>query len=470
MTKPHYRITADGSVYRMADGYRNMVANLGTDRDKAAWGQYATRVLTYADLLNAYRSAWLPRKIVDIPALDAVRKWRAWQAEADQITAIEAEEKRLNLREKVRQCYTAARLFGGAAIYIGTGDQNVAEPLTPDRVGLQGIQFLTVLTPLQINPLALDRDATSQTYGKPRAYQIVTENGGALEIHPSRLVVFDGAMIPDPWMVGTGWSDSVLQATIEAIQQADSTTANIASLVFEAKVDVIHIPKLMDLIRGADGESAVVQRLMLGARAKGNNGTLILDGGDKDGNGKEEYDQKQASFGTLPDLMMSFFQAVAGAADIPMTRLFGQSASGLNSTGDGDERNYFDHIQALQELELSPAMSVLDDCLIRSAIGSRPDEVFYTWRPLRQISETERATIFKTTADAARSLAGSSAGELLPIEALSVALTNELTEQGVLPGLDQAIKEYGTLAENEPDEAETAAATLPPVKEPEPEE
>ena len=53
---------------------------------------------------------------VDIPALDATRRWRAWQADKAQIEKIEAEEVRLDLRAKVKQAMTRARLFGGAAM------------------------------------------------------------------------------------------------------------------------------------------------------------------------------------------------------------------------------------------------------------------------------------------------------------------------------------------------------------------
>jgi hypothetical protein len=43
---------------------------------------------------------------------------------------------------------------------------------------------------------------------------------------------------------------------------------------------------------------------------------------------------------------------VAGAADIPLTRLLGQSPRGLQSTGDGEERDYHSMIKARQSGEL----------------------------------------------------------------------------------------------------------------------
>jgi len=86
-------------------------------------------MLTDEQIVAAYRGSWLPRKIVDIPALDSCRKWRNWQAEDDQIAAIEELETRLNVKGKILEASKKARLFGGAALYIGTSDANPDLPL-----------------------------------------------------------------------------------------------------------------------------------------------------------------------------------------------------------------------------------------------------------------------------------------------------------------------------------------------------
>jgi len=52
------------------DSLTNLVSRMGTGRDKAASSFYAFTPLSDAELLAAYRTAWLPRKIVDIPAFE----------------------------------------------------------------------------------------------------------------------------------------------------------------------------------------------------------------------------------------------------------------------------------------------------------------------------------------------------------------------------------------------------------------
>lgn len=422
-----------GVVRYFSDKLVNLVANLGTERDKASGSAYAPVVMSDEELVNAYRGAWLPRKIVDIPAMDACRKWRNWQADKAQIEKIEAEEKRLGIKAKVLDAMIKARLFGGAAVFIGTGDRDLSQPLNPDRIRSGGIKYLTVMTRRNLHPTEIEQDPESPRYGKPRAFTLA---GNSVTIHPSRLIEFVGARHPDADLAmgqDQGWGDSVLLAVMDAIKHADATMANIASLIFEAKVDVISIPDLMNNMQDKEYEKRILERLRLAALAKGINGTLILDK-------EEEYSSKSASFSTLPDILDRFLQVVSGAADIPATRLLSQAPAGMSATGESDLRNYYDRIQAMQELDIGPALYIFDECLIRSALGSRPAEIHYAWAPLWQSTAKERSDIGKTTADTIKVLKDSA---LFPEEALSRAAVTLLVENGVVPGLEAAIDEFG---------------------------
>lgn len=416
------------------DSMKSLVAGLGDPtRDKRASVHYANTCLSDADLINAYRTSWLARKIVDIPAKDSVRNGRLWQAEQDQIELIEAEENRLGLWQKLEDVQEKARLFGGAAIYIGTGDEDPSLPLNVEKIKAGGLQYLTVLSRREINAGDIERDALSPFYGKPRYYEV---SGSAIQarIHPSRLCIFIGDPFPDSFgAVGPnhGWGDSILQSLYETLKNADATSANIASLVFEANVDVFGVPDLMNSLSDPDYAHRLVERFHLAAAAKGINRSLIRDTA-------ETYDRKQVSFATLPEVMASFLQQVAGASDIPVTRLLGQSPAGMNATGVSDMKNYHDKIAALQKLTIAPAIYALDECLIRSSLGTRPPEVYYTWTPLEQINELEKAQVNKLNAETTAIYVGSG---IFTSTEMRQAAFNQLVEDGVYPGIDQIVTE-----------------------------
>ena len=386
----------------------------------------------YSDqqLLVNYQESWAAAKIVDIPARDATRAWRSWQAEADQISKIEALEKLHDLQGKVEHALILARLYGGAAIYIGTNQSSdPSRPLSEN----EKIRYLRVLPKSQLSGGDADLDLESEYFGQPSYYQLTSQDR-FLRIHPSRLVRFIGKRIPDAALamgVNFGWGDSVLSSCMAAILRAESTMANANSLVFEAKVDVVSVPDLMSQMADPEFEAKMLKRVQLAAMAKGINGMLLLDT-------LETYESKSASFGGLPELIEKFLQEIAGASDIPVTRLLGQSPGGLNSTGESDLRNYYDRVNADQTITISPALAKLDELIIRNALGSRPAAVHYNWNSLWQPTANEQADIGKKTAETIQIIKGT---DLINSDALSKTAVNLLTERGVMPGLEGAMDE-----------------------------
>lgn len=419
------------------DGLLNVVANLGTGRDKAASTHVVQTFKTDYELLTAYRELWMAKKIVNIPARDAVREWRSWQASSEQITKLERVEAKYGLRLKIEDALRKARLFGGAAIYIGTYDSDPSKPMMENS----RLRYLTVMPRAKLTAKELVDDIRSPYYGQPEYFTVANTKE---EIHVSRLVLFVGQVIPDDIIANVGylgWGDSVLASCLAAVMRAESSYANANSLIYEARVDVLSIPDLTNEVQTKEGEERVTNLARVAATSKGNNGMMMID--------KEMlYESKSASFGGLNELMEKFIQEGAGAADIPATRLLGMSPSGLNSTGESDLRNYYDSIRSMQTLDIGPAMAWLDELLIREALGGRPTEVHYNWNVLWQPTAKEMADIGKTTADTLKTLVDTA---LFNGDALSVAGANLLTERGVVPGLENALNQVMTAPGSEDD-------------------
>jgi len=436
--KPRMQAHSNGVI--ISDGLQNVVANLGTSRDKSSHTVYVPDNLTSEQLVAMYRTSWLAAAICDYPAEDATRKWRNWRAEAEQITRIEAEEKRLGLQHKVQEALVAARMLGGSALYISAENQEPANPLRPgDR-----INSLILMGRDELTPGEIIRDISNPYYGKPEFYEINSNGQGArARVHASRFAIFTGRKVPGAGVYASSgvWGDSALQSTLSAIQSTDTTVANIASLIFEANVDVMKVQGFAELL-GQHQDELILRRAHLQAAMKGINGMLMIDAQD-------DYEKKSAAFSGLEALMAKFFDWVSGAARIPVTRLFGRAAAALSGGGEGDERVYYDRVGDIQSQSIAPAISLLDECIITQALGDRPAEIYYEWAPLRQRTEAESAEMFGKYATAARALAGANAGEVIPVDALSDAMVNALTEIGVLPGLEAAVEQYGSLGEQE---------------------
>ena len=369
--------------------------------------------------------------MIDIPALDQVRAWRNLQAAEPAIAAIEAQERRLQVRAKVLKALKWSRLFGGSALLLGVDQGRPDTPIDLERLGAGSLAYLHVVSRHELSVGVLDRDPASPGFGAPTTYSLVGADGGRIDLHPSRVIRLGGVETPDLDRTD-GWGDPVLLALDEAIKNAGLTAAGIAGLVQEAKVDVFKIKDLTLNVGNPDYRGRMLERFELANLGKSINNALIMDA-------DEAWEQKTVNFAQLPEVMRLYLQIAAGAADIPATRFLGQSPDGLNATGEGDLRNYYDRISAEQELTLRPALEQLDAVLVRSALGQMPDDYYWTFAPLWQLGEKDRAEIFKLKVEAVKALAE---GGLVPAPALAEAVVNTLIEDGMLPGLEAAMGKH----------------------------
>ncbi|WP_022697913.1 anti-CBASS protein Acb1 family protein [Euryhalocaulis caribicus] len=419
------------------DTLKNLVAGLFTGKDKSAADRWHFEELDRAALDAAYRGDWIARKIVDAPALDMTRQWRTWRGSKEQVEAMKALEDDFNLQLKVYQAITKARLYGGAALVMGVEQGAPEEALRPDSIKRGALKYIHVMSRWEISAGTRIADIESPWYGEPEEYTITTRAGATQRVHPSRVVRLSGAELPDPNYAPHGWGDSILQSVNDAVHNAALASQGIASLIHEAKVDVIRVPDLMEHLTSEESTNRLTERFTLAATMKSINNTLLLDK-------EEEWERKQISFSQMPELISTYMQIAAGAADIPATRLLGQAPKGMNATGESDLRNYYDRLKGEQELTVGPAMERLDEVMIRSALGSRPAEVGYEWVSLWQLPEKEQAEIGKLRAETTEKYANTG---LIPSQALSKGVVSQLVESGEYPGLEEGMEEFETGAE-----------------------
>ena len=191
----------------------------------------------------------------------------------------------------------------------------------------------------------------------------------------------------------------------------------------EAKVDIVTVPNLSEHLSNAATTAQLSSRFAYAAAMKSINNLLLLGDG-------ESWARQKVDFAGLPEMVRTFLQVAAGAADIPVTRLLGQSPAGLSATGDSDTRNYYDMISARQELDLRPQLERLDAVLLRSA-GVDPARVGFEFRPLWQLDAAQKAQVALTKAQTTAVYAGLN---LWPAETTAGLVRGQLLEDGTYPG------------------------------------
>jgi uncharacterized protein len=419
-------------AYQFFDTFHNFLSGLGVQgRDKMTAFSYVKPIWTRQQLEASFQSDWIARKAISIPAQDATREWRSWQAKGKQIEQLEATENKLQVQLKLQQALTKARLYGGACILIGV-DGNMSKELDPATIPKDGLKYLHVLAPHQLTVERLVHDLESPYYGQPEYYELSDNisRTKSVKIHPSRMVRLIGLDQPDP-MEGSGWGDPVMQVIHDSVSAAGTVMQSIAVLVSEAKLDVIKIPGLTEIFSTSEGTNRLVKRFTEANVAKSVVNALIMDA-------EEEWQRIGVNFQGMPEVLQMYMQMAAGAADIPATRFLGQSPAGLNSTGESDLQNYYDRIASDQELRLTPALEKLDKAIIQSSLGKTDENIFYNWNSLWQMTDTQKADIAKKKAEVVKIDVDCG---LIPFVALAKGRSNQLIEDGTYPGFEAALEE-----------------------------
>lgn len=449
------------------DGLANLVSGAGTTADKRMHSFYTRPFILPEQIEAAYRSSWMMRKGIDLPPFDMTRNGRDWQLDEGDVDKVEAEEKRLGLWAKLRQALVLGRL-GGGLIVMGVGNEDPEQPLGTASRGTGSLRYLHVMNRWQVSLGQIVMDPADDLFGQPAYFQINYGAGstkGQVQIHPSRVIAFRGRQNPN--LFGTAsddwfWGDPLMLTVQDVVKNAEATMNGFASLVEEAKVDTVSIPGLTNTLRTTEGEALILKRVSVANMMKSIHNTRILDGGNgKDAPG-ETWETRQIAWTGMPDMIRVSCAAVAGAFDIPATRFLGKSPDGMNASGDSDENNYIALIRALQESDLRPALDQIDAVMLPSAGVEVDSSAWYSFPPLKEMSEADKATIFNTKMTAITALQGTQA---IPTIAFEKAVQHTAIEEQWLDGLDAALDEmseeerFPSLSAPDPEEGDPSALT-----------
>ena len=249
--------------------------------------------------------------------------------------------------------------------------------------------------------MELVTDAADSDFGTPLYYDI-TANGisNRVRVHHSRIIKMIGRELPGYERLAENyWGASELEHAFAELRKRDDTSANIAFLIFLANVRVFKQDGLSQLISIGDQEAAskVVDAMRKQNMLMANTGTLALD--------KDEDFQMQgfSGFDGLNSIYESFMLDIAGAAEIPVDKLFGRSPTGFNG-GAETLQNYYDSLQEKQETDVREPLERLIKIITMSTIGEIPDDLELVFNPIRRPADLERADLmekmFRPVADA----------------------------------------------------------------------
>lgn len=311
----------------------------------------------------------------------------------------------LGVAETLRFAECRARAEGGALIVLGANDGlDTSLPLNMD--GIRSFEWLNVCGCDDVGVFKRYDDPTAPNFGKPELYQVkaVPRADGRMTpgvyIHESRVIRFDGVVVGgakyQSGQLSDGWGDSVLLRVWQVLQDFEMSWSNAAVIMAEFAIGVFKFKNLAELMAG-DQDGAVVARMRMANLSKSLINALMMDS-------EETFERVTTPLAGVPEVLQQFAIRLAAAADMPVTRLMGQSPAGLNATGASDIRFYYDRIKSTQNRSARPKINRICQCVFRSKTGpsrgKEPENWTIRFRPLWQMTEAEQAAVRFTMAQA----------------------------------------------------------------------
>lgn len=397
--KSRIRVPA-GSAPLTADSFTNFAANLGYGTNNLSSGggyQFQPLSRNHYRLEMMYRGSWLARQIIDSVAEDMTRAGIMINSDMppDEIDDLMRSWNRMGLWAALQNTAKWGRLYGGAIAVMMIEGQLPDTPLRVNTVMQGQFKGLLVFDRWMLTP-SLENLVTTlgPDHGMPKFYRI---NSGISDmadtkVHHSRVVRYDGVSLPY-WqrIAENGWGLSVLEPMQDRMLAFDSATQGAAQLVYKAHLRTLSVERLRELIAaGGKAYKAFLDQINLIRLMQTNEGLTVLDSTDK-------FEALAYAFTGLNDVLIQFGQQLAGAAQIPLVRLFGQSPAGMNATGESDVRNYYDTCNAQQEARLRRPVGTLLELTYRNRYGrDLPAGFDFSFRPLWQLPDDQKATVAST--------------------------------------------------------------------------
>lgn len=337
-------------------------------------------------LSELYVEISLVQTICKVPVEDALRggvELKSKQLNEEQLQELTNSLDRDDDLNTIGQACVWNRLFGGGGILILT-DQDPLEPLDLASIGPNdSLEFRAV----DMWELFWDKQNTEGYDPTLQEYDFEYYNYYSQKVHKSRVMRLKGLTAPSflrPRL--RGWGFSVVEGLIRSLNQYLRATDVAYEVLDEFKLDIFKVKNLINTLLSPNGNQLVSQRIAQLNYTKNYQNAMVLDSED-------DYAQKQLSFAGLGEWMEQIRMQVAADMRMPMIKLFGVAASGLNASDESGIEVYNSMVES--EVRNKIKYDILRMCEIKcqKLFGFVPDDLSINFKPLRVLSAEQEENV-----------------------------------------------------------------------------
>lgn len=337
------------------------------------------------------------RHAATIWAEHAVRKWvKVTGGSTAQREQVEQELERLDVRTAVETWCLHDQVYGRGQLFLDFGDaDNPAELITPLRLvntkisEKRPLRNVVVVEPVWSSPGVYDTsNPLRPSFYKPTEWIVYGKR-----VHASRMMTLVSRPVSDMLKPAYAFGGlSLVQMMKPYVDNWLRTRQAVSDMV--NTYSILNLKTDMSSVLAGGDCSDIYRRAELANMTRDNRGMWLTD------QGSEELESIAVPLSGLHELQAQAQEQLASVSRIPLSIYLQITPTGLNATNDGETRNFYADVHALQEKNIRPGLSVIIEAIQLSLFGKLIDDMTFEFLPLWEMSDKDKAEIRKVDADA----------------------------------------------------------------------
>lgn len=266
----------------------------------------------------------------------------------------------LGLIEALQVAGEYQRLTGGALIVTEyENDLDAANLINPPSPGARVKQY-RVYSAGKVELEASDFDGDT-----PNLFRVSLLDGQRRDIHPSRCTVIHGKKAPD-LLQGVSlrerfFGSPALKSCEHSLKNLANVMASIVNMASETGVMLFSLEGFNEMLSKPDCGIRDAQELMSLVKVSMSSFRGVFSGAN------DKFQILSHNFAGLPEVLQKAMNMVCAESRIPMSILFGQSATGLAQTNEGDTKAYGELVESWRSRYLyRPAAKLIEELAQRN--------------------------------------------------------------------------------------------------------
>ena len=310
---------------------------------------------------------------------------------------IERTAVKYRLWETLRSAVRSEYVTGGCLVYLdfGLDQEQLGEPLRLNKMDMRKFKGFRKIDPINITAVEVNTiNPSASDYMDPQRWYVI----GLGTVHKSHFLKFE-ANVPEAPMrpLSLYFGMPLTQLIKQDVANSNLVSQGVANLINRFRYIYM---KTEDSAFVTNNTPQLKARLQFMSSSQDNFGVCPLKS-------TEDVLQLTTSLTDVSENVEQCYMLISAKTDIPFTELMGKSAQGMDATGEGDRRKWYDKCRSIQAAHKTQILTMYGIVAgTKDPKGKYVEFSDYVFNPLEEATEKELAENIKAYAEVAQGLVG----------------------------------------------------------------